>query len=191
MIDASGRLIRGATHPYVLADDLYPIVLTQCSLNFYHRVGSPAGQWTADWVNFGNCWDACYWRGEWSEQSAWSLVIGTNTIDWARVKKITWGTLYLYVDILTGLTVKLTKSKNNSTLPAGKVIRDDWDTVAEYTETNYAPINIEWDINGVEPTSLEYALMFTADEYWNDDLMISHVFYETPVQARIVYNLAT
>jgi hypothetical protein len=188
MIDASGRLIRGATHPYVLADDLYAMVPAQSYIAGY-RTGTPAGQWTADW-NMGTWAEANYYFGEGAVHSAWSIVIGTNTIDWARVKKITWKIDGLFLDIAAGLTVKVTKSKNNSTFPAGTVIRDDWDTVAAYTETSDVTLTIEWDINGVEPTSLEFALMFTADEGSNDGYGGATSYYATSFQARIVYNLA-
>jgi hypothetical protein len=191
MIDASGRLIRGATHPYVLADDLYPMVPTQ-SYIWGYRGGTVPGQWDADWETYDLGFEpsANYYFGTGADHTAISIPIGTNTIDWARVKKITWKIDALSLVIPAGLTVKVTKSKNNSTFPAGTVIRDDWDTVAAYTETSDVTLTIEWDIDGVEPTSLEFALMFTDDVGVSEGEGSALTTNLNP-QARIVYNLAT
>ena len=194
MLGTDGNPLRSADGKIVLADDLYPMVPAQ-SYIWGHRFGTPAGQWTAEWETVEAAYDleAYYTWGTQAGHSAFSIVMGTNTIDWARVKKITW-TIPGYFEIQAGLTLKVTKSKNNSTFPAGTVIRDDWDTVAEYTETTGiidVSFTIEWDINGVEPTSLEFALMFTADEGSNDGAGYASSYNTNYSQARIVYNLAT
>ena len=191
MLGPGGNPLLSADGKIVLADDLYPMVPTQ-SYIWGYRGGTVPGQWDADWETYELGFEpsANYYFGTGADHTAISIPIGTNTIDWARVKKITWKIDAIYFDIPAGLTVKVTKSKNNSTFPAGKAIRDDWDTVATYTEFTEGPLTIEWDIDGVEPTSLEFALMFTDDVGVSEGEGLALTTNLNP-QARIVYNLAT
>jgi hypothetical protein len=209
MIDASGRLIRGATHPYVIADDLYPMVPTQQDA-FYGREKYTypvvscclSDIWDVAWADpvesldyYATCYNTYFpIPGAWYSGARQNVVSTTFTgseIDWARVKKLTRTIVVSAGNFIGSAAARFTVSKNNSTPPTGKTIRDTWGTLFSYTadqDIHYK--TLEWDINGVEPDSVEAALCFDNDACPSEDIRgdVGVLFFE-PV--RIVYNLAT
>lgn len=195
MIDASGNLILGAGGKAVLADDLYPMVPTQQVVRYLRQgaEGPPCAA-TAVWSVAWSVVDLSYMMAAYTayengfslaRQMVLQVKFGGNSIDWPRVKKIT---------VAVGLNqsrdewaapARVTKAMNTETIPTDKTIRDTWETV--FTNIDEGGI-IEWDVNGVEPTSLEIAFMCDLDtcplDVWFYGYLSNNPF-------RIVYNLST
>jgi len=203
MLGPDGNPLLSADGKIVLADDLYPISLAHTYDPFFRRVDyvypgcAITEQWNVDFgASMSNELQAYYIVN--SEQStgvncAARYNISENTIDWARVAKVeVFGTLFATAWIAwpEGLTCKITQSKNNNPIPNGSTVKDSWDTAATFTAAGVYPVKVSWDVNGVEPTSLEIALMFDADTCaLESDLYVQ--YNPSGVGVRIVYNLAT
>jgi hypothetical protein len=220
MIDASGRLVRGATHPYVLADDLYPMWTAEQEIDVFQRgysSGTEQDVWALNWTlkkeiswvgteetAFPNGVANIYTAAQFgyftdiSRYSAFQLIVQTkflsNTIDWARVKSVSqkFKLQYGILEGSGGWTARVTTSKDNSSLPTDKTIRDSWDTAFTTTSSGTHNVTVKWDVDGVEPDSLEAAFMFDNDT--NPSPLINDVvrILATPLlPVRLIYNLAT
>ena len=203
MIDASGRLIRGATHPYVLADDLYPMVPTQDVLIYMRNTGisgscAATSVWGQAWTSYGGdpgyymyIFTVRYNNGQTQvQQLCEQITLGEDSIEWTRVKKLYTTIHHSKYGGSTVFDSRITKSKNTETLPSLKVIRDDWDVVALITEHGDSEYRVEWDVNGVKPTSLEIAFMFDQDTCPTGGMYGAGSNYSRDA-IRVIYNLAT
>jgi hypothetical protein len=181
MIDASGRLIRGATHPYVLADDLYPMKISIDSVDFFWRAvynattSCPATDaWSLGWVSIPDGAYGAYAditgalsRTYW--QAVAKITLASNSIDWSRVKKIQlpmefqWSARAGDTD---GWEAKITTAADVGTIPSDYGVLDSWylsNTFAVGDPSSWEEKKIEWEINGVEPTYLFFASFIDID----------------------------
>jgi hypothetical protein len=209
MLGTDGNPLLSADGKIVLADDLYPMVPTQQS-DIYYRESSREDNvcsatevwsvdWSTPWEGFGS---ASYRMSDtWTitSQSVLQTKFAGNSIDWARVKKLT-QSIYIFA-YNYGETVwygRLTASKNNDVIPVGYTIRDTWDTKFTYVSDGVPAstifqgwVTVEWEINGVEPDSVECAVMLddtTCSSSFFAGRIDSSVFGAGPI--RVVYNLA-
>jgi hypothetical protein len=197
MMGTDGNPLLSADGKIVLADDLYPMV-PNLSFRSFWRESTISGQWTADWESEdgeASIW-SMYYTGDGADTArnmVYSFMIGSNSIDWARVAKMVFRIDAVGYNWWTsGLITKITNSKDNSTMPSGRAIRDDWNLVATYTDDVVSSLDVVWDISGVEPSSLEFAVSMEAEPetapVWAEFFTFNWGWAPKP---RIVYNLAT
>jgi hypothetical protein len=182
----------------VLADDLYPMTIQHTNGYFrgaelYNDSEEPCAA-TAIWNYAWN--DAGYnlslensisveegFSVSLAQQTVVQVAFSGSSIDWARVKKLTVNVSLSFSG--DSAPARVTKAMNSSTIPSDKTIRDTWEKVFDETDTSGV---IEWEINGVEPTSVEIAFMFDAETC---PLYTSASYFTivcSPVH--IIYNLA-
>ncbi len=210
MLGTDGNPLRSADGKIVLADDLYPMVpnhtVTRYSrlVEYDDGVCSASDIWGRSWfvddgtnstiggffgadlrvddATNGYCW-----------QGVTQITIGTNAIDWARVKsikvKVDWA---WFPDLKkAGWDCKVTRAMNTGSLPEDTSIRDSWTAVQTFTSaTADGTLYVEFPINGVEPTSLEIAFFIDISTCGDTGEVL---FYHTsgPQSPRLIYNLAT
>jgi hypothetical protein len=220
MIDASGRLIRGATHPYVLADDLYPMWTAEQEIDVFqrgYRSSTEQDIWTLNWglvkeISWEGTEETAFPDGVSNEYtaaqfgymsplptySAYQLIVQTkfltNTIDWSRVKSLSqkFQLEYGIDEGSGGWTARVTTAKDTASMPADKTIRDSWDTAFTTTSAGSHEVTVKWVVDGVEPTSLEVAFMFDNDSNPTPPINDLVYLFATPLlPVRIIYNLAT
>jgi hypothetical protein len=208
----NGSFLRSPDGKIVLADDLYPMVPTQQGAGYNRGAGyypyqegcASSDVWSVGWSSDGeypNRYPAQFFnRPSTGSRGSYQTIRQTkfvdNTIDWSRVEKCT-QLIYIWAYSWQGtVTARITTSKNNSTLPTGTTIRDTWTTARTFTANESQPsaynILLEWSIDGVEPTSLEYAAMFDPDTCptgTQTGVFDNQQNYPKPV--RVVYNLAS
>ena len=200
MLGTDGNPLRSADGKIVLADDLYPMVPTQQVVGYGRTVLGSSGCaassiWSTAWGELTTFVAGYYLKitpYTYAWQSGIQIKFNGNAIDWARVKKITLSvTPFISFDTAEVMAGRITKSMNNSEFPAGTVIRDDWETV--YTTSDTGPLLIEWDVNGVEPTSLEVAVCLDGDTcpVFGKTIFALNDDGGSGPSVRIVYNLAT
>jgi len=198
LVGTDGNPLLSADGKIMIADNLYPIVPTQQRVSWWRDLLSYSScaaydVWATDWTsNPNNSLYASYQNNTGtftvSIQMLYQFKFAGSGIDWTRVKKLTLPiNLLLTGDAQNG---RITKSINNTSLPSGKTVRDSWDTV--FTTADTGEHIVEWEINGVEPTSLEIAIMFDGESCTlsGASLFELNTGSGTP-DIRIVYNLAT
>ncbi len=205
MLGTDGNPLLSANGNIVLADDLYPMVPTQQVVG-YTRVAelvkpecAAVAIWDAVWGDAGVGYALTEYNAvddnSYASQGVMQVTFDNNSIDWSRVRKLTL-VVSLSGGFSGGTSGRITVSKNNVTPPTGKTIRDTWETLFSFAES-FNPIlrTLEWEINGVQPDSLEVAVCIDDDTCPSEDksaalvASIQRPFTLEPV--RIVYNLAT
>ena len=198
----NGSFLRSPDGKIVLADDLYPMVPIQQVLFFDRYTGqiyppdyATAEVWDLDWVERStsnsamlNWWDFIppnySTARQVAQQTTFDIGEGiTDYIDWPRVKKLT---QRLVVGNSSYPLVRVTSAINTGTLPSGFTIRDSWTFVANTGFTRGTIVTVEWVIDGVKPTSVEFAMAYEAQT--------GNYFAGANVSAdpvRVVYNLAS
>ena len=212
MLGTDGNPLRSADGKIVLADDLYPMVPVFTVQRFYRAFlydegVCPASEiWEMVWNNAIDAdYDGAYLSVDSTAngfcwQNVTQITIGANTIDWARVKGVYCDRTLLDMSVAgdtAGWNLKTTTAKNTGTIPTGTTIRDSWD-VSNTIDMNtpVATTRVKWDIDGVEPTTLEFAEFIDISTCGQ----VGGAFYlvyspsEAPysnAQPRLIYNLAT
>jgi hypothetical protein len=204
LLGADGNPLRGASGKIVLADNLYPMVPTQQNLYYirsleyppFDRTCASSNVWNEAWsssssVPFG------YYRGYYAGSKAvhgvHQITFEGNNIDWPRVKSLNtivhWDCGVYYPNFVR---IRLTCSKDNASMPSGKTIKNDWPTMANHDAFGAAPRNVKinWEINGVEPDSVEIGVMFDLETCPFGFSTTFNLTYSHPNPVRVVYNLA-
>ena len=205
MIDSSGNLILGANGKAVLADDLYPASLS-VTRSFYFRTSTThcaaTNIWSGSWAStLSEVSDAYYYVNGASsrdDQRGAILTFDGSSIDWQRVKKVRIdGRIRVYTgyELKSGMTFRITKAKDVSAMPSGTDVRDVWDTAQAFAVQPEAQnLSIEWDVNGVEPSSVAFCVMFDSDECSiasNPGSSLAFLDRADNYALHIIYNLAT
>jgi hypothetical protein len=122
------------------------------------------------------------------------IVFAGSCIEWPRVKKIKMqGTCVFNINNFKDLfRFLITISKDNASMPSGRIIKDTWPTVfsayiggSSQVTTNWS---VEWEVDGVEPDSLEVGVML--DRETCEIEIYSAVLSYSTYPVRVVYNLA-
>jgi hypothetical protein len=203
MLGTDGNPLLSADGKIVLADDLYPMTSGLGTSNEFARYkeNSSGCALTDIWSrSFGDPigWGAAFSGVSGGTSAAYHYVmqyiLPEGSVDWARVKKIkvpvslSWSS---FDD--PPATMRITSSKNNSTIPSNTDIRDVWDVAADFSELweGSREIEVEWIIDGVKPDSIEIAMMPIADTCAVSGYSFLGLADYVPHLLRIVYNLAT
>jgi hypothetical protein len=204
----NGSFLRSPDGKIVLADDLYPMVPTQQSViyyresNRYDSVCAATEVWGVDWSILVPGSLKTFASKNYRSSSTWTTTAQSllqtkfvgNNIDWPRVKKLT-QRIFIYAYDFSGSvgSGRVTVSQDNDVLPVSDAIRDTWDTQFAYSSSGFQGwVTVEWEINGVEPDSVECAVMF-------DNATCATSNYagridsnqNVPGPVRVVYNLAS
>jgi len=209
LIGTDGKPLLSADGKIVLADDLYPMVPTQQSVMYYREANlydsaacAATDVWGVDWSILVpgslRTFQSKNYRtnSEWTNtsQSLLQTKFVGNNIDWSRVKKLT-QRIFIYAYSFSGSvgSGRVTASQDNDVLPVSDAIRDTWGTQFVYSSSGFQDwVTVEWEINGVEPDSVECAVMF-------DNATCATSNYagridsnqNVPGPVRVVYNLAS
>ena len=179
VIGTDGKFLRSPDGEIVLADNLYPMVPIQQQHLFNRYIGgverpdyAATKIWDEAWSEVSNYQTPMvYW---WSfstpnyssarqvaRQTTFEIGEGiTDYIDWPRVKKLT---QRLVVGNSSYPLLRVTTAMDSASIPTGFAIRDSWTFVANTGYTLGTIITLEWVIDGVKPTSVEFAVAYEAD----------------------------
>jgi hypothetical protein len=203
MIGTDGNPLLSADGKIVLADDLYPFIPNHTIARFERNIVfadavCPASEiWSKAWItatgSFGGYLDVRDATHGFCTQGVSQITIGTNAIDWARVKSIKVQVDWAWFTGIkkAGWDCKVTTAMNTGSLPADTTIRDSWALAKTVTSDDAnGTFYVEFAIDGVEPTSLEMAFFIdisTCGDTGEAYLVLTNQYYGP----HIIYNLAT